>query len=220
MSTLEHPLASKLPRATERPAVVADPNDFDDLTSDPDTPKTLEDYLARDVPQTSLHVVSFTDSTLISISLPHTLTDGTGGALIYRCWSLVLQGREDEIPAFHGYDSDPLATFGQTASEPYMYQPLLLTGWRKIVCIPGPYLAGLRKKAIEEIRATPGNEKGSVGDNDVITAWFTRLTVGHFPHNSTMTVRIMNAFALSAVLGNDHLPSAKALTPRPRSTPF
>lgn len=189
----------------------------------------MNDYLTRDVPQLCLHVVSFTDSTLISISLPHTLTDGTGGAQIYRCWALVLQGRENEVPPFHGYDSDPLATFGEKSSEPYMYAPTLLTGWKKwlfvlyqvydgwryrsssrIVCIPGGYMAAQRKKAIEEIRAETGDDKAFVSDNDVLTAWFTRLEVGHFPRNSNMTVRIMNAFALSAVLGNDHLPSAKA----------
>ncbi|KAL4923300.1 uncharacterized protein BDV17DRAFT_246186 [Aspergillus undulatus] len=229
MSITEHPLASKLPRPTTRPAVVGDPHDFDELTCSPDAPKTLNDYLARDVPQTCLHVVSFNDSTLISISLPHTLTDGTGGAQIYRCWALVLQGREDEIPDFHGYDSDPLATFGDQSSEQYMHAPKLLTGWRKwlfiayqvydgwryrtssrIMCVPGPYMAAQRKKAIEEIRAETGNDKAFVSDNDVLTAWFTRLEAGHFPKNSNLTVRIMNAFALAAVLGNDHLPSAKA----------
>ncbi|KAL4914773.1 hypothetical protein BDW62DRAFT_219853 [Aspergillus aurantiobrunneus] len=228
-SILEHPLASKLPRATERPSVVGNPNDFDELTCSPDAPKTLHGYLTRDIPQLCLHVVSFTDSTLISISLPHTLTDGTGGAQIYRCWALVLQSRDDEIPPFHGYDGDPLATFGETSSQPYMHAPKLLTGWKKwlfvlyqaydgwryrtssrIVCVPGPYLAAQRKKAIEEIRAETGDDKAFVSDNDVLAAWFTRLSVGLFPKNSTMTVRIMNAFALSAALGSDHLPSAKA----------
>lgn len=229
MSILEHPLGSKLPRPTERPAVVGDPNDFDELTCSEDAPKTLNDYLTRDIPQLCLHIVSFTDSTLISISLPHTLTDGTGGAQIYRCWALALQGRDDEIPPFHGYNEDPLATFGETTSEPYMHAHRQLTGWRKwlfilyqiydswryrtasrIVCVPGTYLAAERKKAIEEIRTATGDSKAFVSDNDVLTAWFTRLEVGAmFPKTSNNTVRIMNAFSLAAVV-NDHLPSAKA----------
>ena len=71
-------------------------------------------------------------------------------------------------------------------------------------------MAERRKKAIEEIRADTGNDKAFVSDNDVLTAWFTRLAVSGFPKSSTQTVRIMNAFTLATVLGNDHLPSAKA----------
>ncbi|KAF2177965.1 hypothetical protein K469DRAFT_537098, partial [Zopfia rhizophila CBS 207.26] len=134
ISILEHPVASKLPRATERPSVQGDPNDFDELTCSADAPKTLNDYLTRDVPQLCLH----------------------------------------------------------------------------IVCVPGAFLAEQRKKAIEEIRVDTGNDKAFVSDNDVLTAWFTRLAVSGFPKNSNKTVRIMNAFTLATVLGNDHLPSAKA----------
>jgi hypothetical protein len=110
-----------------------------------------------------------------------------------------------------------------------MHASKLVTGWKRwlfiayqiydawryrtasrIVCVPGPFLAALRKKAIEEIRADTGNDKAFVSDNDVLTAWFTRLELSGFNKNSNQTVRIMNAFALAAVLGNDHLPAAKA----------
>lgn len=228
MSIMEHPLASRLPRPTDRPAVVADPHEFDELTISADAPKTVSEYLVRDVAQTALHVVSFNDSTLISISLPHTLTDGTGGALIYKSWALVLQGRSEEVPPFHAYEHDPLEGFGDNPREPYMFKDRLLTGWKKwmfvayqmydawryksssrIVCVPNAFLAQLRKQAIEEIRTSTGNDKAFVSDNDVLVAWFTRLCVGIFPRNSPMTVRIMNAFALSAVLG-ERLPAGKA----------
>ena len=225
---MEHPLASRLPRPTSRPAVVADPHEFDELTISADAPKTVSEYLVRDIAQTCLHVVSFHDSTLISISLPHTLTDGTGGALIYKSWALVLQGRDDEVPPFHAYDHDPLADFGDNPKEPYMFKEILLTGWKRwlfiayqmydawryktssrIVCVPNEFLAEQRKRAIQEIRISTGNEKAFVSDNDVLVAWFTRLCVGIFPRTSPMTVRIMNAFALSAVLA-ERLPVGKA----------
>ncbi|KAF1362274.1 hypothetical protein EJ07DRAFT_107465 [Lizonia empirigonia] len=228
MSIMDHPLASKLPRPTDRPAVVADPHEFDELTISDNAPKTVSEYLVRDVAQTALHVVSFNDSTLISISLPHTLTDGTGGALIYKSWALVLQGREDEVPPFHAYDHDPLEGFGDDPREPYMFKDRLLTGWKKwmfiayqvydgwryktssrIVCVPKAFLAEQRRKAIEEIRASTGNDTAFVSDNDVLVAWFTRLCVGIFPRTSPMTVRIMNAFALSSVLA-ERLPAGKA----------
>ena len=226
---MEHPVAKNLPRPSTTPSVQGDPHDFDELTCDETTPKTLNDFLTRDIPQTCLHVVSFTDATMISISLPHTLTDGTGGAMIYKSWSLMLQGREAEIPAFHAYDHDPLDGFGEDAVEPYIHNDKFVTGWRKwlfiayqiydawmyktssrILCIPGKFLAEQRQKAIEEIRRDTGDEKAFVSDNDVLVAWFTKHEVSGFNHFSNRTVRIMNAFALAAVLGNDRLPTSKA----------
>lgn len=79
----------------------------------------------------------------------------------------------------------------------------------RIVCVPGAFWAEQCKNAIEKIRADTGNDKVFVSDNDVLTAWFMRLAVSSFPENSNRTVRIMNAFALTTVLGNDHLSSAK-----------
>jgi hypothetical protein len=110
-----------------------------------------------------------------------------------------------------------------------MHAHRYLTGWRKwlfvlyqiydawryktasrIVCVPGVFVAEQRKRAIEEIRAATGDVKAFVSDNDVLTAWFTRLAVSGFGKNSDKTIRIMNAFTLSMVLSNDHLPSGKA----------
>jgi len=230
MSVNDHPLGKKLPRPTKRPAVVADPNEFNDFYCGPKTARTVEEYLTKDLAQLSVHVVTFTDTTLISVSLPHTLTDATGGAMIYKCWSLVLQGRESEIPPFHAYDYDPLASFGETRNETYIHEEKMLTGWRRwlftayqiydawryptssrIVCIPRDFLANQRKKAIVEVQAETGNDKAFVSDNDLITAWFSRLVSSIFPKNSNKTVRIMCALSLAQVLaGTDRMPSGKA----------
>lgn len=218
-----------MPRATQRPSVLANPSDFLDLARSADAPKELTDYIYADEPQLALHIVSFHDATLVSLSLPHTLTDGTGGGHIYHSWSLSLQGRDGEIPAFHGFDRDPLATFGTNPSEPYMYANRLVTGWRgllfklrqlydsiryrseaRVLYMPAAALADLRKTAIEEVKATTKDDKAFVSDNDVLCAWFTRLAISDIPENSNKTIRIMNAFRLVSVLGRDHLPSAKA----------
>jgi len=229
ISIFEHPLASKIPRATEQPMVVADPNDFLPLARSEDGPRFFEDYITQDVPQLALHIVSFTDATLASLSFPHTFTDGTGGGHIYRAWSLALQGRFDEISEFHGYNQDPLADWGLNPTEPYVYADKLLTGWRKwafllrqmylsvrygtesrVLCMPGPFIAKLRKQAIEEIRAETGDETAFVSDNDVLSAWFTRIAMSDVSPNSNRTIRIMTAFRLLGVVANKHLPAGKA----------
>ncbi|WP_254557399.1 hypothetical protein, partial [Salmonella enterica] len=76
--------------------------------------------------------------------------------------------------------------------------------------MPAAVLADLRQTAIEEIRAATKDEEAFVSDNDVLCAWFTRLAISDTPQTSDRTVRIMNAFSLAAVLGNDRIPSAKA----------
>ncbi|KAF3765309.1 hypothetical protein M406DRAFT_289501 [Cryphonectria parasitica EP155] len=229
ISINEHPLASRIPRATEKPTVAADPNEFLDLARSEDGPRFFEDYITRDVPQLALHIVSFTDATLASLSFPHTFTDGTGGGHIYRAWSLALQERYDEIAEFHGYNHDPLAGFGANPTEPYIYADKLLTGWRKwlfllrqlylsvrygtesrVLCMPGPYLTRLRKQAIEEIRAETGDPNAFVSDNDVLTAWFTQVAMSDMPRNSNRTIRIMTAFRLLGVVPNKYLPDGKA----------
>ena len=229
MAIADHPLASRIPRATQHPSVLVDPSEFDSLSRRPDAPKELAHYIYSDEPQLALHVVSFRDATLVSLSMPHTLTDGTGGGYIYKAWSLALQGRDDEIADFHGYGSDPLAGFGTAPTEPYLHADQLLTGWRgflfklwqmwdavrhrseaRILCMPAAVMTDLRQTAIKEIRAETGDQKAFMSDNDVLVAWFTRLAISGFPQNSNKTIRIMNAFQLVTVLADDRLPAAKA----------
>ena len=63
----EHPIASQLPQATNRPSVQADPKDFTLLALGKGSPRTIEEYLYTDAPQLSLHIVSFTDATLVTL---------------------------------------------------------------------------------------------------------------------------------------------------------
>ncbi|KAL9619777.1 MAG: hypothetical protein Q9160_005613 [Pyrenula sp. 1 TL-2023] len=219
-----------MPRVTQRPSVLTSPSDFDSLARRADGPKDLYDYIYSNEPQLALHIVSFTDATLVSLSLPHTLTDGTGGGHIYHSWSLSLQERYSEIPGFHGFDNDPLATFGTTSTAPYIHAPRLVTGWHlllfklrqlytayryssesRVLCIPAATVSNLRKRASAEVKTSTGDEKAFVSDNDVLVAWFTRLFVAStLAPSSKKTIRIMNAFRLASVLSAEHLPAAKA----------
>jgi hypothetical protein len=98
MNIGEHTVGSKFPTPSGTgPSVVCDPEEFQSLMRRPDGPKALADYLYTDAPQLALHIVSFCDATLVTISWSHTLLDTMGMKLLLQAWSLVLQGRSDEV---------------------------------------------------------------------------------------------------------------------------
>lgn len=68
-----------------------------------------------------LHIVSFTDATLATLSWSHVLLDDMRRKALLDAWSLVLQGREDEVLPLHGVETDPMATLGTHPTELYQH---------------------------------------------------------------------------------------------------
>lgn len=173
-----HPIASQLPRASTSPAIVADTRAFQPLMRHADGPKEIADWLCADIPQLALHVVSFNDTTLVGVTWPHTLLDATGQRDFLRSWSLILQGKEDQVKAPCGLTRDPLAGFGLRPQEPYKLADRLLTTAQKlvwisrflwenavygdeerVVCIPAAYVQALRDTALLDL-ASQGADVG------------------------------------------------------------
>lgn len=88
----------------------------------PHSPEDFEkDWLQKDIPQLAIHVISFKDATIITVTVLHTLTDFLGLMAFYKAWLLTLHGRQDEIPPYIGYlDKDPLEGL---QSQPQSQQP-------------------------------------------------------------------------------------------------
>ncbi|KAI2476079.1 hypothetical protein Ptr902_12547 [Pyrenophora tritici-repentis] len=131
-SIQDHELARKLPLSSNGCIkTIPGPTDFNDLAASPSTPATIEDLLSGDVPQISLHITSFTNATLIGLSWPHTLMDLMGRAAFVQAWSMLLAGREAEIPPVLGAREDTLMalTDGATsAAEEYVLKSKQLKG--------------------------------------------------------------------------------------------
>jgi hypothetical protein len=150
-----HPLASLLPKPSQRPAVVGDPDAFLPLMHPPGSPTKLSDYTQSDIPQLGLHIVSFDDKTLVTMYWLHTLMDAMGKSALLDAWTLILQGREEEVRVPVGVDIDPLEQLGRDPTERHKLEEqrmgiwgMLSWGlgqlphlWRKqetrMVCIPG-----------------------------------------------------------------------------------
>lgn len=100
---------------------------------------------------------------------PHSPFDGK---VMLNAWSLILQGKEDEIRPPHGFDSDVLSEFGNHATEPHKLADRLMTmpnlvvfGLRIVVnltlcgkknrigCTPATFWEKLRATGLAELRA-------------------------------------------------------------------
>jgi hypothetical protein len=79
----------------------------------------------------NMHIVSFKDATLVSVTWPHVLGDIMSITAICESWSLVMAGRESEVPAFlsAGHD-DVLDAAGQHPgfNDRHMNEGRQLTG--------------------------------------------------------------------------------------------
>ncbi|KAH9900500.1 hypothetical protein F4778DRAFT_739235 [Xylariomycetidae sp. FL2044] len=229
MSIRDHPLGSRLPEASSKPAVVCDPEEFKGFIP-AHMPRELSDYLYSDRPQLHLHVVSFTDATLVFLSWPHSLMDAMGRKSLLEAWIATLSGREQDVLPLHGISQDPMKMVGKNITEPYKLGHLLFTSWQmllfafvyvwkktfykeeetRMVCMPSWFVKSLRATTTKSLVAKTGNKSAFLSDGDVLTAWIVRLAVSHMPRTSNRTVMIGNAFGLRSTFANDLLPKNKA----------
>lgn len=194
----------------------------------PDGPKTLHDYTTSDEPQLGVHVVFFTNATLVTIRWPHTMTDAMGLHALLSAWSLVLQGRDSEVPLVHGIDFYPLEPLGNRQTAPYGLADQCLTGWKmfcfvlryvwelvryseetRVICLPSSYVTTMRRNAIDDLSAGTDGEKTFLSEGDVLCAWWARHWIAHVAPDSDRTVLLANAFNLRPILAKDLLPSEK-----------
>ncbi|KAK1243083.1 hypothetical protein MKX07_003711 [Trichoderma sp. CBMAI-0711] len=223
MDAADHPVASKIPAPSSRPAVVCDPDDFRGLLYPNGGPVSIDDYLSRDIPQLGLYIISFRDKTLVVIYWPHTLMDALGKKALLDAWTLMLQDRENDIVAPQGRDGDPLADLGKYPTEPHKLASrrlsmfglaqyginnvldLFRTQENRMLCVPGFFIENLRKEAISELKSE-GAETPFLTEGDVLCAWWIKVATSHLPSNSQRTVVINNAYSLRKCLETDLLP--------------
>src|SRR4051812_31230521 len=132
MDIKDHPLAKTLPNASEAPFMRPGSEDFRAFAAREDAPATLDDFIYYDTPQLSLHITSFNDATLVGLSWPHALMDVMGQQALLRGWSLVLAGRESEVPPMLGAREDVLCAAADAPmekEEEFMLAQKQLRGW-------------------------------------------------------------------------------------------
>ena len=185
----------------------------------------------------SLHIVTFTDATVVGLSWSHTLLDAMGRHLLQRAWTAVLEGREQDVPPFQGYYDDPITpVVDQTPPEQHVLYDHLLSGlglfvfvmymilefvwWPKqssrIILLPGPYVQDLRQQALQDLHAKAKGEEDDVDDRepfvsegDIIFAWLARKTIQALHPSPTTPVNL----TLILNLRGDNSSSASTFLP-------
>ncbi|KAI6788940.1 hypothetical protein KC332_g18036 [Hortaea werneckii] len=234
ISIEDHYIARRIPRnssGSQKPVLFEDAANFSDLIYSPDTPTKLEDWLYTDKPPLFLHIVTFTDATVVGFSWSHTLLDAMGRHLLQRAWTAVLEGREQDVPPFRGYHEDPITpVIDQTPPEQYVLYDHLLRGFgflmfvmymilefvwwprqsSRIILLPGPYIQNLRQQALQDLQEqqqkSETNEPAPfVSEGDIIFAWLAKKTLQALGTNPSTPV---NLTLILNLRGNSALASA------------
>lgn len=215
----EHPQAASYPDVTEGTESFHVPHGrIADLGLPDSIPRCLEDYLKSDSPQLSLHVVNFTDATLVMLCWPHLATDAIGLRTLAKAWNLVLAGREAEVPRMLSFRDDPLATAGCDAKfqerhfqeDIRLKRPWLILWamrylldtwfWPKMepsgVVLSREAVRKLKEAAIASLPEEEGGGKHFISTGDVISAWIASMTASVLPSTSRRSVVISNAMDL------------------------
>jgi hypothetical protein len=195
----------------------------------PSTPVCLDDYLASDLPQLTLNVVSFTDATLVSLCWPHIAADAMSLRDVAMAWSLVLAGRKSEIPPMLSSRDDPMVTAGNNLSflGTHILEEQQIKGWRfflwglrfvfdllwwwnmdtRTVFLPRKVVDQLRSNALASLaekaanNVSTGGQAAFISEGDVVTAWMSLMAASALlTPKSSRAVCISNAFDLRSRL--------------------
>ncbi|GFF30109.1 hypothetical protein IFM61606_10477 [Aspergillus udagawae] len=222
-------IQNKLPRASDRPAVVCKVQELDDLVRDPARPASINDWLYTDSPQLRVHVNNFADATAITLNWPHTLADATGLATFMRAWSAIVSGQEDAVPALTPPGEDYLARLkASSPTEKWAHSHreisgpgFLYLGLRyaleklrfpkeesRIVCVPHTFVKQLHTQAQKDLEASPDPHKPHfVSESDVLLAWWVRTVYTVLKPRPSQTIQLINLFDLRPILRDSYLPS-------------
>ncbi|KAH7153389.1 hypothetical protein EDB81DRAFT_758338 [Dactylonectria macrodidyma] len=190
-----HAEASQLPEASSQPTTFLGARHFSSLALGPGAPRTIQDYFQMDVPQFSLHVVTFTDGTLVSINFNHVTSDLGGLIAILKAWTCILAGKPEEVAPFIGYRDDPMVELYRP-KEPTTIKLILAqtqleveTWWTgldgRMICIPKKAIDSIIQDARDHV-ALKADTDLFVSENDVVMAICNRLLASRLALNRSI----------------------------------
>lgn len=208
---------------------MADPNDFQSLWIHPNIPKKVRHYLEKDEPQLGVVFVSFDDATIISLIWPHSLFDAMGLGELLHAWSLMVQGRHNELPTPLATEDDPLAELGRHPTEIHKLECSQLSWLSILICfcrtllqvifykqksrmiyVPGTSVRRLHENALRELKNdSEGRTNPFISEGDVLSAWWAKINIAHYSTDSKKLVHLANALGWRPTLARNLLPSGR-----------
>jgi hypothetical protein len=210
----EHPVGCRLLKKTgEFPSIQDGYHRFKCIILPENLPDKYEDYFSTDEPLISLHIASFANATLVSISHPHTALDAMGTSELIRAWSSVLEDRLDYVPTVLGAREDVMGTVGtildEKAQSPYFLQDKQIKGLSKLafvirlgwelltskktdvrtIFLPAKFMSQLRQKTQDQLSFGSSSEYSMfLSDGDLITVWLSRMIISSCSKKRSTTI--------------------------------
>ncbi|KAF2995038.1 hypothetical protein E8E13_000637 [Curvularia kusanoi] len=230
----DNKIARNLPGrvGVSQPTLYKDASEYNSLVVSQDRPKKMSQWIETDHPALSVHITSFTDATLISLSWNHVLFDALGRQSLLDAWQAALNGRDQDIPACIAPEEDPIARLAEGADprEHYLYS-LALTGvWfalfvigyiyelvmhskesGRMVRFPKAWVDELRKDAIADLRAKGVAEDDAfLSHGDVLLSFWCKTCLAAQRLWPSQPVHVMNVMNIRGVARDLPLPGKTA----------
>ncbi|EFR04830.1 hypothetical protein MGYG_07836 [Nannizzia gypsea CBS 118893] len=219
------PLGKQLPKLTGCHPVQRTPPQLRDFAGTPSPPRSIKEMLERDATLLHLHVVCFSDATVVGITWPHVLMDAMGLQALLRNWSLVLDGKAEDVLPLAGARDDPVQellrqdagpaeapvleklSFGLLGTVTFLFRLI----WMKLrnpgfeqrtIIFPQDRLNQLCARARSDLESQ-GEKELFLGEGDVLAAWAARVLAASQPrpHLATIVSVVNFRFTLSALQG-------------------
>ncbi|TDZ16769.1 Acetyltransferase BOT5 [Colletotrichum orbiculare MAFF 240422] len=228
-----HPLSSTMPShfPSGGPRIIDTPETLHAILAGPEAPTSFADYNLTDRPALSLHVVTFSDATFVTLTYPHSLTDGMGRRELVENWCRVLAGRRRDVAPMVFPTFDPMARVAAADpprhDEPFLWEHKRLRGWgvlrftvgvlwylvtnrirQRNVFIPARSLRLLRERAEQDLLLDGEKPADRLSDGDILTAWLVRLACSHIPQGKPgRPLSVSSALDLRGRLHENDMPS-------------
>ncbi|KAG6015317.1 hypothetical protein E4U54_003709 [Claviceps lovelessii] len=198
----------------------------------PKFPTTVQDIIDRKLPQLILHILAFSNATIVTVSMPANMMDHASFKSLLENWSLVLAGRQEEVALVYGPHNDVLEELVRKAKEKKIVERvevsgeafprrLIIPNWwrrrkapvmqRRMVYVPKAIYDELLGQIRREIARILEDEEQRpiVSDAELLFAWLIKLQGGD--ESKTRAVSARNIFNLRHRLSSLRDPSGEYL---------
>ncbi|KAJ6461422.1 hypothetical protein C8R45DRAFT_941327 [Mycena sanguinolenta] len=202
-----------------KPCITPDPQ-LAWLFQNPTCPKSLDDFMQRNVPSVHIHVTVFEDLTFGFIA-PHIMIDGIGIVRLLEAWAQLLRGNDIDTIQGMELDAQSLAPFSSGPVESDVprgcFRPSSPLGLQEMqeltadeldpkdvprfIRVPKLFLSEANKKITDELKAQGSSEY--VGSGDVLTAWWLKTVYGDRSLTYDTPIHMFKNLSGTPIFAND-----------------
>ncbi|KAG5981028.1 hypothetical protein E4U55_003380 [Claviceps digitariae] len=208
-----HPVGKYFCLPSQRAFTQTYPTNYQPDMMHPKFPTTVQDIIDRKLPQLILHILAFSNATIVTISIPANMMDHASFKSLLENWSLVLAGRQERVAIVYGPYRDVLEELVRKAEEKRVVERvhqipgealsrrIMIPDWwrrrkhpvmqRRMVYVPKAIYDELLGQIRREITRILEDEERRpiVSDAELLFAWLVKLQGGDGSKARAVTAR-------------------------------